>query len=127
MQSYHPGVPGLTSLRKKQSVIATFDTRQMNPAKKLSMLISSRLRHVVAVPIWRRLVVGSDLARFGNMNRPRLRGLPHLSCIKRDRVDRRATPPRRVTSPTRGPPPPCKEAVIDNNILPVNCLVSFDF
>ena len=41
---------------------------------------------------------------------------PHLSCkqdqIKvRDYVDRRVTPPKRVTSPTRGPPPPCKQAV----------------
>ena len=85
------------------------------------------------------MVVGSDLARFGNMNRPRVGGLPHLetftwqkatpvgritlpsrpgnqprrvtrlSC-KRDRekmrvyMDRRATPPRRVTSPTAGSP-----------------------
>ena len=41
---------------------------------------------------------------------------PHLSCkqdqIKvRDYVDRRVTPPKRVTSPTRGPPPSCKQAV----------------
>ena len=46
----------------------------------------------------------------------RLGGLPHLSC-KRDQdkvrnyMDRRVTPPRRVTSPTWGPPDdnlPCK-------------------
>ena len=42
-------------------------------------------------------------------------GSPHLSC-KRDQgeirsyMDRRVTPPRRVTSPTWGPPPPCKQA-----------------
>ena len=60
---------------------------------------------------------------------PRLRGLPgladratrlggshHLSC-KRDQIkmrrymDRPFTPPRRITSPTRGPPPPCKQAL----------------
>jgi len=43
-------------------------------------------------------------------------GLPHLSCkhdrIKiRDYMERRVTPPRRVTSPTWGPPPPCKQAL----------------
>ena len=43
-------------------------------------------------------------------------GLPHLSCkhdqIKmRDYMDRRVTPPKRVTSPTRGPQPPCKQAL----------------
>ena len=26
-------------------------------------------------------------------------------------MERRVTPPRRVTSPTRGPPPPCKQAL----------------
>ena len=46
----------------------------------------------------------------------RLGGSPHLSC-KRDQnkirnyMDRRVTPPRRVTSPTWGPPPPCKHAL----------------
>ena len=43
-------------------------------------------------------------------------GLPHLTCkcdcIKmRDCMDRRVTPPKRVTSPTWGPPPPCKQAL----------------
>ena len=43
-------------------------------------------------------------------------GLAHLSCkcdqIKmRDYMDFRVTPPKRVTSPTWGPPPPCKQAV----------------
>ena len=46
----------------------------------------------------------------------RLGGLPHLSCkhdqIKmRDYMERRVTPARRVTSPTWGPPPPCKQAL----------------
>ena len=27
-------------------------------------------------------------------------------------MDRRVTPPKRVTSPTWGPPPPCKQALI---------------
>ena len=40
-----------------------------------------------------------------------------LSCksdqIKiRDYMDRRVTPPKEVTSPTWGPPPPCKQALI---------------
>ena len=43
-------------------------------------------------------------------------GLPHLTCKRdqikmRDCMDRRVTPPKRVTSLTRGPPPPCKEAL----------------
>ena len=43
-------------------------------------------------------------------------GSPHLSCkhdqIKmRDYMDRRATPSKRVTSPTWGPPSPCKQAL----------------
>ena len=41
-------------------------------------------------------------------------GLPHLT-YDRDQIkmrvyiDRRVTPPKRVTSPTWGPPPPCKQ------------------
>ena len=43
-------------------------------------------------------------------------GLPHLTCKRdhikmRDYMDRRATPPKRVTSPIWGPPPPCKQAL----------------
>ena len=41
-------------------------------------------------------------------------GSPHLSCKRdqirrRDYMDKRVTPPKRVTSPTWGPPPPCKQ------------------
>ena len=44
-------------------------------------------------------------------------GLPHLSCKRdhikmRDYMDRRVTPPKRVTSPIWGTPPPCKQALI---------------
>ena len=40
-------------------------------------------------------------------------GSPHLSCKRdqvkmRDYMERRVTPPKRVTSPAWGPPPPCK-------------------
>ena len=43
-------------------------------------------------------------------------GSPHLSCKRyqiktRDYMDRRATPPKRVTTPTWGTPPPCKQAL----------------
>ena len=43
-------------------------------------------------------------------------GSLHLSCKRdqikiRDYMDRRVTPPKRVTSPTWGPPPPCKQAL----------------
>ena len=46
----------------------------------------------------------------------RLGRSPHLSCQRdqikmRDYMDRRVTPPKRVTSPTWGPPPPCKQAL----------------
>ena len=44
-------------------------------------------------------------------------GSPHLSCkydqiTMRDYMNRRVTPPKRVTSPTWGPPPICKQALI---------------
>ena len=43
-------------------------------------------------------------------------GSPHLSCKHdqnkmRDCMNRRITLPKRVTSPTWGPPPPCKQAL----------------
>ena len=46
-------------------------------------------------------------------------GLPHLTCKRdhikmRDYMDRRATPPKRVTSPIWGTPPPCKQALRRN-------------
>ena len=37
-------------------------------------------------------------------------GSPHLSC-KRDQIKMRDYMDRRVTSPTWGPPPPCKQAL----------------
>ena len=42
--------------------------------------------------------------------------LPHLTCKRdhikmRDYMDSRVTPPKRVTSPSWGPPPPCKQAL----------------
>ena len=42
--------------------------------------------------------------------------VPHQSCKRdqlklRDYMDRRVTPPKRVTSPTWGPSPPCKQAL----------------
>ena len=47
-------------------------------------------------------------------------GSPHLSCKRdqikmRDYMDRWVTPPKRVTSPTCGPPPPCKQALKNSN------------
>ena len=43
-------------------------------------------------------------------------GSPYLSCKRdqikmRDFMDRRFTPPKRITSPSWGPPPPCKQAL----------------
>ena len=61
----------------------------------------------------RACLLGGRGSRVGEATRC---GLPHLSCkcdqIKmRDYMDRRVTPPKRVTSPTWGPPPPCKQAL----------------
>ena len=52
-------------------------------------------------------------------------GSPHLSCTRdhikmRDYKDRRVTPPKRVTSPTWGPPPPCKQALNRDDFLQYN-------
>ena len=52
-------------------------------------------------------------------------GSTHLSCKRvqikmRDYMDRRVTLSPRVTSPTRGPPLPCKQAL--NDQLPVGCM-----
>ena len=43
-------------------------------------------------------------------------GSPHLSCKRdqlkmRDYVDRWVIPPKRVTSPNWGPPPPCQQGL----------------
>ena len=50
--------------------------------------------------------------------------LPHLTCKRdhikmRDYLDRRVTPPKRVTSPTWGLPPPCKQALNLFHMTPV--------
>ena len=47
-------------------------------------------------------------------------GSPHQSCKRdqikmRDYMDKRVTPPKRVTSPTWGPPPRCKQALSEDN------------
>ena len=47
----------------------------------------------------------------------RLGEVPHFTCernqeIKRDCMERLVTPPKRGTSPTWGPPPPCEQALI---------------
>ena len=59
-------------------------------------------------------------------------GLPYLSCksdkIKiRDHMDRRVTPPQRVSSPTWGPPPPCKQVLsaLRVNKLPQHILAVY--
>ena len=54
------------------------------------------------------LGLADQATRFG--------GSPHLSCKRdqikvRDYMDRRVTSQKRVTSPTWGPPSPCKQAV----------------
>ena len=109
----------------------------MKPAKKLAGFVSVG-GHIVLVQILERFGAHEHdpgwagyptLSRLHGKMRPQLTGLPyladrathlgglpHLSCkhdqIKmRDYMERRVTPPRRVTSPTWGPPPPCKQAL----------------
>ena len=53
---------------------------------------------------------------------PQIGEVTHLSC-KRDQIiigdymDRRVTPPKRVTSPTWGPPPPCEQVLSEKLLI----------
>ena len=55
--------------------------------------------------------------RYTTLNIPKCELFTLLLSCKRDQykirnyMDRRVTPPRRATSPTFGPPPPCKQAL----------------
>ena len=75
---------------------------------------------------WREV---GEVIRLGRVTRLSLIWSPHLSC-KRDQVktgdymDRRVTPPKKVSSPTWGPPPPCKQA-LNYAILARQYLVGF--
>ena len=56
-------------------------------------------------------------------------GLPHLTCKldhiqMRNYMDRRVTPPKRVTSSIWCTPPPCKQALIDLISKKANCTCS---
>ena len=56
---------------------------------------------------------------------------PHLTCTRdqlkmRDYMDRRVTPPKRLTSPTWGPPPPCKEALKETDLFGLSPVGSSD-
>ena len=81
------------------------------------LMIKSRRQRQLTVT-WTRPWLGGlpYLESFTWQNTTRLTGLPHLSCkhdqIKiRDYMERPVTPPTLVTSPTWGPPPPCKQAL----------------
>ena len=57
---------------------------------------------------WRKLTLAKRVTRLGEV--------PHFTCernreIKRDCMERLVTPPRQGTSPSRGPPPPCEQAL----------------
>ena len=67
-------------------------------------------------------VLWLSIVSFNNYAKPppdratRLGRSPHLSCKRdliklRDYMDRRVTAPKRVTSPTWDPSPPCKQAL----------------
>ena len=64
---------------------------------------------------WQNLTPAERATRSGRPGYPPWRS-PHLSCKRdqikiRDPMERRFTPPKRVTSPTWGPPTPCKQAL----------------
>ena len=42
-------------------------------------------------------------------------------------MDRRVTPPKRVTSPTWGPPPPCKQALNLLVLIFINLIEIYSF
>ena len=50
---------------------------------------------------WQNLTPAERVARSGRRDQIKMR----------DYMDRRVSPPKRVTSPTCGPPPPCKQAL----------------
>ena len=71
-----------------------------------------------------RIVWETKYGRFTTLNIP-LRRVTRPICKrdqnkKRNDMDRRVTPPKRVTSPTWGPPPPRKQAL---NFIFVDCLL----
>ena len=73
------------------------------------------LPHLEKFKSWQIVTPADRVTLPGRPGNPPRRS-PHLSC-KRDQdkirnyMDRRVTPLRRVTSPTWGPPPPCKQAL----------------
>ena len=76
---------------------------------------------------WQNLTPAERVTRSGRPG-SRLGGSPHLSCKRdqikmRDYMDRRVTPPKRVTSPTWSPPPPCKQAL--SSVRSVDVINSF--
>ena len=88
-------------------ILGEFDVSRIGP--RLGGLPHLERLHSKIWPRVRRLPGLADRAT-------RLGGSPHLSCKRdqikmRDCMDRRVTPPKRVTSPTWSPPPPCKQAL----------------
>ena len=72
------------------------------------------LVHTFVLVTLRACLHGDESPQVGEVTRGRS---PHLSCKRdeikmRDDMDRRVTPPKQVTSPTWGPPPPCKQTLI---------------
>ena len=89
-------------------IFREFDVSRIRP--RLSGLAHLEGLHGKIWPLLRGLPGLADRAT-------RLGGSPHLSCKRdqikmRDYIDRRVTPPKRVTSATWGPPPSCKQVLI---------------
>ena len=99
------------------------DVLKVISAKKLATLVLN------SETIARMNIAPPHLQHSHGENSPQLSGLPasadratrlgevpHFTCernqeIKRDCMERLVTPPKRGTSPTWGPPPPCEQAL----------------
>ena len=81
------------------------------PTRSICLLLVRRLTQQTIL-LWACLHEGGG-PQVGEVTRG---GLPHLTCKRdhikmRDYMDRWVTLPKRVTSPSWGPPPPCKQTL----------------
>ena len=125
MQSYNPGVLGWDFLRlllRLQLRILSWDVPSSHLEKNKILIyrhicIYSWKRHALCYAVfgfarnrWLNTLYGivweTKYGRFTTLNIPKCEHFTLLVCPLR------VTPPKRVTSPTLGPPPPCKLALV---------------
>ena len=122
----NPKGPYLSLEKEKENfcVVLTYSINQAREIRKLHVaVVQQRLRNVQ-----KRVMHVQSCFFFANLRTclherggPQVGevtwgGLPHLTCKldhiqMRNYMDRRVTPPKRVTSPIWGTPPPCKQAL----------------